>query len=128
MAAVLDSWALIALLRREAAAPAVLEAIADDRPIMSWVNLGEVAYAQARRIGWESASRIVLEHAAAAIRAELPDEELVLAAARWKVGGGLSYADAFAAATAERHDAPLLTGDPELLALAPGIQVIDVRA
>jgi len=32
--------------------------------------------------------------------------------------GGISYADCFAVATAKRQDAPLLTGDLELLALA----------
>jgi len=62
------------------------------------------------------------------ITAELPDEQLVLAAARFKAGGGISYAEAFAAATAQRHRAPLLTGDPELLALRGQIEVVDLRA
>lgn len=45
----------------------------------------------------------------------------------------MSYADAFAAASAARHGAPLLTGDPGLLVtpdLAPGLPTwncIDLR-
>jgi len=35
----------------------------------------------------------------------------------------LSYADAFAAAAAERLGAVLLTGDPELTRLTEGVQV-----
>jgi predicted nucleic acid-binding protein len=54
------------------------------------------------------------------------DEELLLSAASIKASFPLSYADAFAAATAQIHDAVLLTGDPEFKALeAKGI--ISVR-
>ncbi len=46
------------------------------------------------------------------IHAEAPTAERAIEAALWKSRGGLSYADAFAAATAARYGAPLLTGDP----------------
>jgi len=39
----------------------------------------------------------------------------------------LSYADAFAAAAAEGYKAILLTGDPELLALADKLQIETLR-
>ena len=41
--------------------------------------------------------------------------ERVLAAARIKAEFPMALGDTFAAATAVAHDAPLLTGDPELL-------------
>jgi predicted nucleic acid-binding protein len=41
--------------------------------------------------------------------------ERVLAAARIKAEFPMALGDAFAAATAMAYDAPLLTGDPELL-------------
>lgn len=50
-----------------------------------------------------------------AIEAQLPNRETVLNAARIKAKYPLSYADAFAAATAVQHKAPLWTGDPELI-------------
>jgi predicted nucleic acid-binding protein len=49
------------------------------------------------------------------VAAELPDEKRVLDAGRIKSDYPLAFADAFAAATAQAHDAELWTGDPELL-------------
>lgn len=125
---VLDTWALIALLRQEPSGPAVARAIDEsDVAVMSWVNLGEVAYIASRRDGWERAQAVVRDVAGSLLRAEQPDPDLVLDAARWKADGGISYADAFAAATAARHGCPLLTGDPELIALEGRIAVRDLR-
>lgn len=62
------------------------------------------------------------------MRTEPPDADLVLGAAEIKAGGRISYADCFAVATAERHQAPLLTGDPEILALdRPALELVDLR-
>jgi predicted nucleic acid-binding protein len=44
-------------------------------------------------------------------------ESLVLEAARVKAKHPLSYADAFAVATGRVEKAPVITGDPEILAL-----------
>lgn len=106
----------------------VLELLGDEQPLMSWINLGEIAYLEERRLGRLRADEIV-DALARAVRAELPDVALVRAAAHCKAQGGLSYADAFAAATAIRHDADLLTGDDELVALhaRDGLRVVDVR-
>ena len=49
------------------------------------------------------------------IDARLPDERLVLDAARLKADHPMAYADAFGAALAVAEDATLWTGDPELL-------------
>ncbi|MGB9890127.1 MAG: PIN domain-containing protein [Anaerolineae bacterium] len=43
----------------------------------------------------------------------LPDRDLTFAAAHVKAYHSISYADAFAAALARKHDATLVTGDPE---------------
>lgn len=128
MTVVLDAWAVVAYLRDEPAAERVGALVGRERAIASWVNLGEVLYHEARRVGFDQAA-VVVRTLARAIHADEPDADAVVAAARWKARGGLSYADAFAAATSERHRAPLLTGDPELLALRDaGLQVVDLRA
>jgi predicted nucleic acid-binding protein len=59
-----------------------------------------------------------------------PDWALVSAAARVKAGDGLSYADALCIATALRAEAPLWTGDPEIVEQATkhSCEVIDLRA
>lgn len=128
MTTVLDSWAALAVVRQEPSATRVLELVGAEQALMSWINLGEIAYLEERRLGHFRAHEIV-DALASATRTELPDVGMVLSAAHWKARGGLSYADAFAAALASRHDAALLTGDEELLALDghDGLRVIDVR-
>ena len=61
------------------------------------------------------------------MRAEAADPDMVIAAARIKAGGGISYADCFAVATAQRYGEPLLTGDPEIVALVGEIEVVNLR-
>lgn len=127
MSCVLDAWALLAVLRAEPAGARVLAWTERRRPVVSWINLGEVLYQEARRLGDETAARAI-EGVRAAVVAELPDEELVVAAASIKAAHSISYADCFAVATAERHELPLLTGDPDLVALdRPSLEVVDLR-
>jgi len=51
------------------------------------------------------------------------DQEAVMTAAHLKACFPISYADTFAAATAQMHHAILLTGDPEFKALGELLQV-----
>lgn len=121
---VLDAWALLAWLQgEEPAAELVTDLLerADGQATslhMSWINLGEVAYILARRLGESRAARTVATLRRAPLTLERATPARVLAAARIKSGHRLSYADAFAAALALELDAPLVTGDPELRALA----------
>jgi len=112
---VLDSWAVLRFLEDEGpAAGAVAELLDRERPLMSWVNLGEVHYVVRRRHGEHEAMAAVRD-VRDVVDARLPDERQVVAAARIKADHPLAYADAFAAALAVAHDATLWTGDPELL-------------
>lgn len=81
---------------------------------MSWLNLGEVHYVLRRLRGEEAAAETVRD-LRDVIDARLPDEAIVLAAARIKADHPMSFADAFAAALSVEADATLWTGDPELL-------------
>jgi predicted nucleic acid-binding protein len=111
----------------EPAASAVQDAFESDRPVMSWMNVGEVAYLLERRHGAEEAAHVVRRlRAAVALDAVTP--ERVLAAAHIKAQHPIAFADCFAAATARAHDATLLTGDPELLEHDFGCTVRDLRA
>lgn len=97
--------------------------------IASWVNVGEALYVEIRVQGEERAARVIESFAGQLASAEVADAELTRAAARIKAGGGVSYADCFAIATAERHGVPLLSGDPEILALdQPGLSLVDLAA
>jgi PIN domain nuclease of toxin-antitoxin system len=127
MKAVLDAWAVLALLQDEAAAPRVSDAIATDDACMSAVNLGEAYYTIVRRRGRRFAIDRI-DSIRRIVHVEDPDWDLTRAAADVKAGGGISYSDAFCVATARRHKAPLYTGDPEIIALdGDDLEVVDLR-
>ena len=114
------------MLRDEPGAARIERVIEVDGALVSWINLGEVFYVEARARGAAAAASAV-EALSRQVTAEEPDAGLILEAARVKAAHRLSYADAFAVATAERHRLPLLTGDPELLALEREATVVDPR-
>jgi ribonuclease VapC len=84
---------------------------------MNIVNLGEVFYlcAKARDLAY---GERVLQSLLTRIGTVSATDELVLEAAKLKAKYPISYADAFAVVTAMLREAPLVTGDPELLAVA----------
>jgi predicted nucleic acid-binding protein len=96
------------------------------RPVMSWINLGEVYYTIHRTAGaTEAESTLALLRPMLALDPATP--ERVLAAARVKAAHPLAYGDAFAIATAVAHGAVLLTGDPEITGRSVGCRVEDLR-
>lgn len=128
MKAVLDAWAVAALLNGEPAGVRVRELLKQDECWISSVNLGEAYYVSMRRRGEHSTSRLIGE-LRQIVRLDHPDWSLVRDAAQVKAKGGMSYADAFCVATARRHRAPLYTGDPEIVGLADEeLDVVDLRA
>lgn len=115
MTVVLDSWAVLRYLEdAEPAASAVADLLEREKPLMAWINLGEVHYVLRRLHGEDDAAATVRD-LREVIGARLPDDRLVLDAARIKADHPMAYADAFAAALAVAEDATLWTGDPELL-------------
>lgn len=115
MTAVLDSWAVLRFLENaEPAASLIADLLDDERPLMSWINLGEVHYVIRRSSGEDAAAETVRD-LRDVVDVRLPDEQLVLDAARLKADYPMAYADAFGAALAIAEGATLWTGDPELL-------------
>ncbi len=111
----LDSWAAFRLLEdRDRTAHRVRRVLADQRPHMSWVNLGEVFYKLHRDLGPATAEDRVAK-LRPSLLLDVPGPDRVMAAARIKATHQMSYADAFAVATARACNAVLLTGDPEIL-------------
>ena len=115
---VLDTFAMLAYLQRETGHGRVRELLAAGRKgtpvIMNAINIGEVYYILARERSVEEADFFIdLIVPALNIRVELNDMQDVIAAARIKAACPISYADAFATATAQKHAAVLITGDPD---------------
>ena len=96
------------------------------RPIMSWINLGEVLYVVAHRAGMSTAMAVLQDLR----RRVTPDEatpDRVVQAASLKAEHPMAFGDAFAVATAQAHTAVLLTGDPEILEASAEWALEDLR-
>ncbi|MFN2110117.1 MAG: type II toxin-antitoxin system VapC family toxin [Anaerolineae bacterium] len=119
---VLDSFAILALINGEQGSDVVADLLNraqtdEAKTLMSWVNVGEVAYIVERRSGVGQVYQVLGNLETTKIDFVDADRTLTLAVAHLKAQYPLSYADAFAAALAVREKAILLTGDPEFRAL-----------
>ena len=120
---ILDAWAVMVWLKGQqpgADRMRRLLEIADRgecRLSMSVVNLGEVFHLCVKARNMEYGRR-VLETLHPRVMTISAHDELVMLAATLKARHAISYADGFAAATAMLQDAPLVTGDPEIRAMA----------
>jgi len=125
---VLDSFALIAYFRGEAAGAAVKQLLqkagkADEPVHMTEVNYAEVKYMIQRKNGaqaWKEAAQILI---ALPIEFHPADRELADLAANLKSRFSFSLADAFAAALAKMHKAALVTADPEFKVVEGEVKV-----
>ena len=125
---VLDSFALLAYLNREAAVEKVRKLLAEAQRarqaeeaaqagaslLMNEINVGETYYILSRTRGAEKADyflETILPGLPITVIAN--DFEDIVAAARIKAEHPLSFADCFAVMTAQHHKAAIVTGDPE---------------
>jgi predicted nucleic acid-binding protein len=123
----LDSWAVLRWLEGVNPAAARVEKALPSRPVMSWINLGEVFYVMHRAASEADAAAVIrdLRHR---LEMDIPDERRILEAASIKARHAVAYADAFAVATAVARGASLMTGDPAILDRGdPSWPTIDVR-
>lgn len=115
---VFDSHALLKFVQDEIGANRVEELLTASqegkiRAFMNEINLGKVYYITIRRSGIESAKEL-LEHFHSLPIGIVPASwDIIVLASEVKAGYALSYADCFVVASALKHDASVLTGDPE---------------
>jgi len=125
--AVVDSWGILAFLRAEEPGAAAMRRYlrrartGNLRLLLNVVNLGEVFYRLLQLTSEPQAEERLAQIKALPIEIVPAREGLVLEAARVKAAHRLSYADAFAVATGRAENAPVLTGDPEILALPASV-------
>ena len=126
---VLDAWALLAMLQGEEPAATrvgqLLRASEQQEAtlLLSMINLGEVYYRTGRRIDRAAAADALKEIRRLSLIIVPVSDDLVFAAADFKMEYAISYADAFAVALADRTGATLVSGDPELDLLGDRIKI-----
>jgi ribonuclease VapC len=124
----LDSHAALKFLQREKGSEAVerlLRRAAEGEVelLMGEINLGEVYYILLRGLGEADGEKAFSAFLLLPIRRIEVDFDLVRSAAQLKAQLPVSYADCFAAATALRHHASLVTGDPDFEKFEPELSV-----
>lgn len=118
MKKVLDAYALLAFLEREASFEKIesyfVAAVERDNPLlMTSVNWGEVYYIVLRECGQEKANEIERIIQTLPIEIKSVDQQLAKEAGRFKARHKMSYADCFTAALTKINKAELITGDKE---------------
>jgi ribonuclease VapC len=124
----LDSHAALVYLKGEKGHEKVKAALADAERsgvplLMSEINIGEVGYIILRAKLTNNLDDFLSQFLSLPIRPVPVDFDLVIEAAKIKARFPLSYADAFAVATALRNDAAIITGDPEFKAVTKLVQI-----
>lgn len=114
----LDSFAILALLKKENNYQLVLNLLREARRgeghlIMNQINAGEVYYEVVRRDLTDDFDKFWRTFLMLPIDFISNDFELVIEASKIKSRYSISYADCFAVATAIKENSPIVTGDPE---------------
>lgn len=115
---VLDSHPLIKYFERDEGWEEIAEILQQASEgkchlLLTVVNWGEIYYITHREYGEEYANKVQDALRQMPVEIREVDEEITLEAARFKVPGGLSYADCFAAALAKKKKCGVVTGDKE---------------
>lgn len=116
---VVDSWALVAWVRKEPAAPLVRQFLSDAEAgkltlLMSMINVAETFYILAKRDNLGVAEEFLTRLPSLPIRVVSPDEDDIMAAARIKAEHAVAFGDAFAISLALSEGADVITGDEEI--------------
>lgn len=113
-----DSFAMIRFFYRETGAKKVRELLQEatnnnTQRLISAINVGELIYIIRRRSGEQAKLQMLVNLKYLGFTILPCPNELVFQAAELKSRFAMSYADAFAAASAIENNATLVTGDPE---------------
>ena len=93
------------------------------------MDLGEIMYCVGKVSGEREAEDTLEQIRHLPVTIVPATDEAILAAARFKIGHAIFYADAFAVTTAQRLNGILVAGDPKLLRLGNERQIEElVRA
>ena len=127
--AVLDSYAVMAYLFKQKGCERVLKLIENagntGQPLLiTSVNWAEVSYVVERKAGRTHWLRLRKDLACLPIEIVEADKELAECAAEFKVKGGISLGDCFAAALAKLRGLPVYTGDREFERVQDEVKVM----
>ncbi len=128
---VLDSYAIIAYHfgeeGKDKLEEILLTASYNNNLYLNLINLGEVYYIILRNKNEMIANKAIAMVKRWPLEIIAPDERITLMAAKIKGKYPLSYADAFAVATAIDKNATVITGDPEIRKVQNIIKILWIK-
>lgn len=116
---VLDSWAILEWISGRQPATEVVARLFSEaeegrtRLLLSAINVGEIYYFLGKQHSETLAESWRESSGTLPVTIEVPPAECIWNAAELKGRFPIAYADAFAAALAQKYNCPLVTGDPE---------------
>jgi ribonuclease VapC len=115
---VFDSYAILKFYQDEKGADEIEKLLmsaqnGDLKAYISEINLGEIYYQTIRRVGLPAAKKNLEQFFTLPVEVVPPSSEIILSASEIKAQYAISYADCFAAATALKYSASIITGDAE---------------
>jgi predicted nucleic acid-binding protein len=115
---VFDSHAILKFAQDEDGANKVEEILQASqggkiRAFMNEINLGEIYYITIRKVGAKSAEEFLEQFQTLYIRMVPASWDIIASASEVKAKYAISYADCFVVASALKHNATVVTGDPE---------------
>ena len=118
MTLLFDSFAILRFLQKEQGAERVRELLVEASRLqlpcyMNVINFGEVLYTTQRRFGVKARMQVFIAVQQLGITLLPCTDSLVYSAAELKAVYPMSYAVTFALASAIKHQASVVTGDPE---------------
>jgi len=124
-----DSFALFRFFYREPGAEKVKSLLeeslkAGQARLINAINVGELIYITQRRFGEQAKLQMLMHLQSLEINILPCPNDLIFRAAELKARYPISYADAFALASAMEHGADLVTGDPEFRQVEHLVKVI----
>ena len=126
---VLDAYAILKFYQDEEGADEVEKLLMTAQGGGLWaciseINLGEVYYQTIRRKGLPAARRHLEQFYALPVEVIAPSSEIILSASEIKAQYAISYADCFAAATALKYSASIITGDAEFKKIEHLVKIV----
>jgi predicted nucleic acid-binding protein len=126
---VLNSYALLAYFQAEAAGLEVKGLLVrawqgKALAFLSLINLGEIVYITARKLGREVSMEVLQDVLRLPIRIVEATMDRVVSAAQIQAAYPISYADAFAVGLAQEMNAAVVTRDPALKQVEPLVTIM----
>jgi len=126
---IFDSYALLKLFQKETGYEVIVRLLNDitkaqEAKYINIINLGEIIYTTKREFGDQKKIEVLASIEKLNFTILQATNSLVYQAAEYKAQYSISYADCFVLASAMKHKAAIVTGDPEFEKVEDLVEIV----